>query len=442
MKGISMKKIYKRILIMALPIAFENMIFSLINFVDIFMIGKIGTSAISALGIANQVFFIFTCSVYGLLSGANVLAAQYYGVKNYKNLRKIMTLTIGLGLLMSLPFFILINHSPENVITFYTKDSMVIEYAKQYLKYSIYTFPLFSIGFSFAMQLRAINKPKYSLYSSMSALVINVVLNMILIPRYGVQGAAIATLIARIVTTIYLYIILIIKRIPILPKVREFKDIDIEFTKKLLAISVLTFVHELLWVIADAMKVMMFGSLGTEAFSGIQIVIGINGLLFTLFIGLSNASSIIIGNEIGKSDIEKVYRYANDCLKLYTIFTVIVVIALNIFSPIVLRFMNLDSNMYSITRKLVYSQSISMVFYSYSMLYLSGILRAGGDVMFCMVVELLIMWIVGIPLTYISINVFHLSVYYVYIVARIDDLIKLYPCIRRYVSKEWIKRKI
>ena len=83
-----------------------------------------------------------------------------------------------------------------------------------------------------------------------------------------------------------------------------------------------------------------------------------------------------------------------------------------------------------------------MVFYSYSMLYLSGILRAGGDVMFCMVVELLIMWIVGIPLTYISINVFHLSVYYVYIVARIDDLIKLYPCIRRYVSKEWIKRKI
>ena len=90
---------------MALPIAFENMIFSLINFVDIFMIGKIGTSAISALGIANQVFFIFTCSVYGLLSGANVLAAQYYGVKNYKNLRKIMTLTIGLGLLMSLPFF-------------------------------------------------------------------------------------------------------------------------------------------------------------------------------------------------------------------------------------------------------------------------------------------------------------------------------------------------
>lgn len=269
MKGISMKKIYKRILIMALPIAFENMIFSLINFVDIFMIGKIGTSAISALGIANQVFFIFTCSVYGLLSGANVLAAQYYGVKNYKNLRKIMTLTIGLGLLMSLPFFILINHSPENVITFYTKDSMVIEYAKQYLKYSIYTFPLFSIGFSFAMQLRAINKPKYSLYSSMSALVINVVLNMILIPRYGVQGAAIATLIARIVTTIYLYIILIIKRIPILPRVREFKDIDIEFTKKLLAISVLTFVHELLWVIADAMKVMMFGSLGTEAFSGI-----------------------------------------------------------------------------------------------------------------------------------------------------------------------------
>ena len=120
-----MKSIYKRILIIAIPVAFENMIFSLINFVDIFMIGKIGTAAISALGIANQIFFIFSCSVFGLLSGANVLSAQYYGIKDYFSLRKIMSLTIILGLFMSLPFMFMILQDPEGIIRFYTKDAPV-----------------------------------------------------------------------------------------------------------------------------------------------------------------------------------------------------------------------------------------------------------------------------------------------------------------------------
>lgn len=437
-----MKKIYKRILIIALPIAFENLVFSLINFVDIFMIGKIGASAISALGIANQIFFIFSCAIYGLLSGANVLAAQYYGNKDFKNLRKIMTITIGLGLILSLPFLMIVILNPISIISFYTQDVQVIEYAKAYLRFSIYTFPLFAIGFSFGMQLRAINKPKYSLYSSISALFVNIFLNILLIPRFGVAGAAIATLIARVVTTLYLYIILILRKVPILPVISEIVDIKLEFVKKVLSISVLTFMHETLWVLAESIKVMMYGKLGTEAFSAIQIVAGINGLLFTLFTGVSNASAIIVGNEIGADNEEKVYGYANECLKLFSFVMIFVVVSLNIMAPFILKVMNLDMNMYHITRRLIIVQSIITSFYSYSILFLSGILRAGGDVMFSMLVELLIMWLIGIPLTYLAVNVFSFSVYLVYLLARIDDLIKLYPCIKRYISRKWIRKAI
>ena len=437
-----MKNIYKRILKIAIPVAFENLVFSLINFVDIFMIGKIGASAISALGIANQIFFIFSCAVYGLLSGANVLAAQYYGNKDFKNLRKIMVITVGFGLILAFPFIILVILNPESLIRFYTEDLEVIQYSKSYLSISIYTFPLFAIGFSFAMQLRAINKPKYSLYSSIAALSVNMFLNMLLIPKYGVKGAAIATLIARLVTTVYLYLILKLRKVPILPVISEISDIDLQFIKKVLSISVLTFVHESLWVLAESIKVMIYGRLGTEAFSAIQIVAGINGLLFTLFTGVSNASAIIVGNEIGADNKEKVYGYSNECLKLFSFVMIFVVIALNIIAPFILKVMGLTENMYHITRKLIITQSIITSFYSYSILFLSGILRAGGDVMFCMVVEILIMWFIGIPLTYLSVNIFNLSVYFVYFIAKVDDLIKLYPCIKRYVSKKWIRKAI
>lgn len=437
-----MKSIYKRILIIAIPVAFENMIFSLINFVDIFMIGKIGTAAISALGIANQIFFIFSCSVFGLLSGANVLSAQYYGIKDYFSLRKIMSLTIILGLFMSLPFMFMILQDPEGIIRFYTKDAQVINYSIQYLKISIYTFPLFSIAFSFAMQLRAINKPKYSLYSSIAALFINVFLNLILIPRYGVAGAATATLIARFSTTIYLYLILLYRKIPIIPRFKEIKYIDLNFIKKLLSISALTFIHEVLWVFADTIKVMLLGRMGTQAFSAIQIVVGINGLLFTLFIGLTNASAIIIGNEIGKSDKIVVYNYSKDCLKLFTYVMVVVIILLNLIAPFAINLMKLENELTMITKRLILSQSVVTVLYSYSMFYLSGMLRAGGDVMFSMLVEILLVWLVGLPLTYLAVDILNFSVYWVYIFARIDDLFKLYPCLKRYFSKKWIRKAI
>lgn len=435
-------KIYKRIMYIALPIAFENMIFSLINFVDIFMIGKIGASAISALGIANEIFFIFSCAVYGILSGANVLAAQYYGKKDYKNLRKIMCITIGLGLILSFPFIIIVLINPEILIKFYTNDTSVINYAKSYFSISIYTFPLYTLGFSLAMQLRAVNKPKYSLYSSIAALFVNIFLNILLIPKLGVAGAAIATLISRVIMTIYLYFSLYLKKIPILPNISDMRNIDLEFIKKVFVISSLTFVHELIWAIIETIKVMIYGKLGTNSFSAIQIVLGISGLLFTLFTGISNASSIIIGNEIGADNKEKVYGYANKCLKLFAFVTVLVVVSLNLFSPILLKFMNLENTLYHITKTLIISQSIAIVFYAYSTFFLSGILRSGGDVKFCVIVEILAMLLIGIPATYLSVYVFNLSVYFVYVISRIDDLVKIYPCILRYVSKKWIKKAI
>lgn len=435
--------LYKKIMYLAIPVALENLVYSLINFIDIFMVGKenptigLGAAAISALGVSNQIFFVFSGSLYGLLSGSNILSAQYFGAKDYKSLRKIMIITLTIGILFSMPFMISGYIIPERLLGFYTKDTYVIKLAKIYFSLIIYTFPLHAMGFSFAMMLRAINMPKYSLYASSIGLIVNVSLNLMLIPHFGVLGAAIATLISRIITVVYLFVIILYKKIPIIPYMNEIKDINFNFFLKLMNISMLTFTHEVFWTIAFTMKVRLYGQLGTIAFSSVQIATNISSLLFTLFIGISNATAVIIGNEIGKNEKEKAYNYSKECLKLFSVLSIIIFISLNLFAPLLLKLMKVNSELYLTTLSVIRAESIVNLFKGYSIIFLIGILRAGGDIIYPLVAELGFMWIIGIPITYFAV-LFKLPIAVVYLLSWFDDLFKLYPCIKRYVSKKWI----
>ena len=134
------KWLYIKIMYLAIPVALENLVYSLINFIDIFMVGKenialgLGSAAISSIGVSNQIFLIYSSCLYGILSGANILAAQYFGAKDFKTLRKIITITLFLGLAFSLPFIIAGNIMPEKIISFYTSDPKVISLAQKYFK--------------------------------------------------------------------------------------------------------------------------------------------------------------------------------------------------------------------------------------------------------------------------------------------------------------------
>ena len=207
----TVKTVYKKVFTIGLPVSFENMIYSLMNFIDVFMVGVenpvlgLGTAAVAGLGFANQMFMIFMVSLFGMNSGGGILAAQYFGSKDYKNLKKCLGITIIVGFLLSLLFLASGLLIPEAVIGVFSKDTKVINLGARYLRVVAWTYPLIGVGFAFNMQLRAIGQTKYSLYSSIMGLIINMVGNDTLIfgkfgfPALGMEGAAIATIIARIV---------------------------------------------------------------------------------------------------------------------------------------------------------------------------------------------------------------------------------------------------
>ena len=450
----SVKELYKKVFIIGIPVSIENMIYSLMNFIDVFMVGKenvalgLGTAAVAGLGFANQVFMIFIVSLFGLNSGGGILAAQYYGKKDYKNLKKCLGITITVGLLFSFLFFLMGLFIPEKIIGIFTSDPKVLKLGANYFRIIALIYPLIGLGYSFNMQLRAIGKNQYSLYSTIIGLCINLVGNYLFIngnlgfPAMGVVGAAIATVIARIVSVFYLIYIIYKNKLPMAGNFQELFKLSWSVIAKALKISLPVFGHEIMWVTGVSMYVIIYGRIGTEATAAIQVVKSISNLVFTLVFGLSSGTAAIIGQEIGAGNEENAYKYGVELLKISLVIGTAVALFVYAICPVVLILMKVDSAIYPLARQIVFSEGILIIIKTTGTLFIVGVLRAGGDTLWTMFADLIPLWTFAIPLTYIAGLKFGLPVALVYLCSGSDELLKMPFCIQRLKSRKWINNLV
>lgn len=450
----SVKELYKKVFTIGIPVSIENMIYSLMNFIDVFMVGKenvvlgLGTAAVAGLGFANQIFMIFIVSLFGLNSGGGILAAQYYGKKDYKNLKKCLGITITVGLLFSFLFFLMGLFIPEKIIGIFTPDPKVLKLGANYFRIIALIYPLIGLGYSFNMQLRAIGKNQYSLYSTIIGLCINLVGNYLFIngnlgfPAMGVVGAAIATVIARIVSVFYLIYIIYKNKLPMAGNFQELFKLSWSFIAKALKISLPVFGHEIMWVTGVSMYVIIYGRIGTEATAAIQVVKSISNLVFTLVFGLSSGTAAIIGQEIGAGNEENAYKYAVELLKISLVIGTAVALFVYAICPVVLILMKVDSAIYPLARQIVFSEGILIIIKTTGTLFIVGVLRAGGDTLWTMFADLIPLWTFAIPLTYIAGLKFGLPIALVYLCSGSDELLKMPFCIQRLKSRKWINNLV
>lgn len=450
----SVKELYKKVFTIGIPVSIENMIYSLMNFIDVFMVGKenvvlgLGTAAVAGLGFANQIFMIFMVSLFGLNSGGGILAAQYYGKKDYKNLKKCLGITITVGLLFSFLFFLMGLFIPEKIIGIFTSDPKVLKLGANYFRIIALIYPLIGLGYSFNMQLRAIGKNQYSLYSTIIGLCINLVGNYLFIngnlgfPAMGVVGAAIATVIARIVSVFYLIYIIYKNKLPMAGNFQELFKLSWSFIAKALKISLPVFGHEIMWVTGVSMYVIIYGRIGTEATAAIQVVKSISNLVFTLVFGLSSGTAAIIGQEIGAGNEENAYKYAVELLKISLVIGTAVALFVYVICPVVLILMKVDSAIYPLARQIVFSEGILIIIKTTGTLFIVGVLRAGGDTLWTMFADLIPLWTFAIPLTYIAGLKFGLPIALVYLCSGSDELLKMPFCIQRLKSRKWINNLV
>lgn len=441
---INNKNFYKTLLKLAIPITLQNLILSSLNLVDNIIIGGLGEVAIASVGLANQYFFLLDLLLFGIVSGSSVFIAQFWGNKDIKNIKRVIGLSLIIGIFASSVFTLGGLLFPKQILHFFSSDTAVIDNGSQYLRIIVFSYVFTAITFAFSFALRSTGNVRVPLIVSMIALVINTILNYVLVygligmPKLGTRGSAIATLIARILEFSMLIIVIYSKKYPIAGTLSEFLDLSSEFIKKFLKIAGPVILNESTWALGVSMYAVVYAHIGTDAIASINISGTIDRLVWVFLMGLGNSCAIMIGNKIGQGNYKDAFAYAKRFIIINPLTAILLGILLYFAVPLLLTPYTISPTVHDYARKNLIV--LSLIFWAKAFNYTAviGIFRSGGDTTFSLFLDLGGVWLIGVPLAFLGGFYWHLPVYYVYALACTEELFKCIVASYRLISKKWL----
>ena len=437
------------LIVIALPVIIQNIISIGLNMIDTVMVSELGENAISAVGLANRLYFIFTTICFGIYSGASIFIAQYWGAQDKKNIKKVFGIDIIIGSSLSLLFSIFIFLFRKQIMEIFIDDAAVIELGSRYLKIVSFSYFFTAVSFAYSFNSRAIHMLKMPTIVNAVALLFNTFINWLLIaghlgfPALGVEGAAIATLIARLCEfASLLFMIYRNKNHPLAANIKELVSWDMKLLKKVMKTSFPVILSETAWSVGTSVYFIAYGFMGASAIAVVQIAYNISDFFQALFFGIGNASAVMIGNEIGRGDIDKSRDYSNRFLKITFVLSVILAAMLFLLKGKIIQYFNLEEATSFYLKKTLIVFSIYFTPKMFSYMFICGILRAGGDTKFCMFVDIITIWLIGVPVAFISVLVFKLPIHLVMALVFGEEIIKSITVLRRYKSNKWLNSVI
>jgi len=438
------KEFIPKLIAIASPIILQNFISSALNFIDVFMVGQLGEEEVAAVGIGNQIFFLFLMFIFSIASGAAIFTAQYWGKKDIKNIHSNLGIGITFSLAISIVFTLVTFLFPETLIRIFNSDPQVIELGIQYITIIAFSLIMTSMSIVYATILRSTENVKFPMVTSFIGIALNTILNYLLIfgkfgfPKMGVRGAAIATVIARGAEFVIMLSFTYIMKYPIAASLKNIFSYTKDMVKKFLRIWLPVMGQSVGWALGYSMYSVIYGHISTGAFAAYNIACSIERISLMLFSGLGVACSIMVGNRIGAGEEHKARDYSKNFLLLSVAFSVLIAVILIIIRGYIVNFYNLSeqSNIYLYNLLLVIA--LIMLARVMNIVFQNGILRAGGDTLFSMIVELGGIWVVGVPLAAIAAFILGLPVYYVMLIAATEELVKMIAGFYRFFSNKWV----
>ncbi len=435
---------YRRLIKLGLPIALQQLITSSLNMVGVVMIGQLGAAPVAAVGLANQIFFLLNLLIFGITSGTAMFTAQLWGKRDIINIRKVLGLGLTLCLSGGIAFLVIAEFVPAGALGIYSKDPLVIGLGSDYLRIMGFSFVLYAISMSYSAVLRSTGDVQKPLYVTIAALSLNTLLSYVLIfgklglPALGVKGAAVAILIARLVECTALLWLTYIKSSPAAGSLRELFSYDLSFTRKVLKPALPVIANEVLWSTGTSAYSVAYARIGTDAIAAMNIAASIDNMAFVLIYGFGHACAIMVGNRIGEGDEIQAFRYALRTLILGMLAAVLIGSVILISSNSVLTLYNVPPLVIDYAHHVLVIIGLLLWLRSSNMILFIGVFRSGGDTRFAFILDGVIIWVVGVPLAFLGAFLFHLPVYWVYLLAMSEELSKWLLGVYRFFSRKWI----
>ncbi len=439
------KNFLRKTAVIAIPIGLQGLLNNVLNFVDTLMIGKLGDATIAAVGLANKVYFVLSLLLFGICSGAGILSAQYWGKRDLKNIHRVLGMALSLGVISSLVFVSVSAIHPEFVMSIFTNVPETIEIGAKYLRIVCFSYLLAGITQVYMASLRSVNQVQIPVVISTIAIITNVILNYGLIfgklgmPRLGVEGAAIATLIARTTECVAMVGIVYIRKSPIAAGFKEMLSFDREFIKRFFVTVSPVIVNEFMWGLGVTIYSVVYGRMGNAATAAITITQNIEQIIQVVFMSISSATAVILGNELGAGKLDDADRHAKYFLVLQFIATCILAIVFYLVRKPIIGMFGMSAEVNEMINKCFIVFLLFLVFKVFNTVNIVGILRSGGDTMAALLLDVTGVWLIGIPMAFLGGFVLKLPIHLVYAMVFIEEIYKLLLGFPRYRKKKWLR---
>lgn len=438
------KPFYSRLARLATPIIFQNLFTALMNLVSGVMIGQLGDASVAAQGLAGQINFLLILLLFGISTGGAIFIAQFWGSRSIHNIRKVMGVTLTLALTVASLMTLLCIFFPTAILRIFTTDEQVISMGSQYLRLMAPSFLMLAISYVFSSALRSTGNVKLPMLISTFALALDIGLAYGLIfgrlglPGVGMLGGALAITIAQTIAVITLLVVVYGRRSPVAATLKEMFAFDRAFLARVLQRALPVVANEFMWGLGINAYNVIYARISTESIAAYNIMANMDNLAMVFFLGLTDACAIIVGNTIGEGKEDLAFRYARRVIRISIAVAVGISALILLLGPQILSLYRVSDQVYRYTRNLILVQAAFFWARSANLTTIVGALRSGGDTLFAVLIELLSMWGVGVSLAAIGAFLLHLPVYYVYMLAMTDEVLKFIIVQVRFHSRKWI----
>ncbi len=440
------KGFWRVTLSLAIPIALQNMLSASFSLVDTLMVSQLGGVPLSATGMAGQWSWLFGMVLFGFSSGAAVFVSQYWGDGNLKGIRRTTGISVSGGLILSVLFLLIAAIMPERIIYIFNKDPEIIEQGALYLRYACYSYPAMALTNILGSILRSAEYPKLPMAVSGISAVLNIVLNYLLIftAGLGVKGAAIATAISAWAGPILIISLSIAQKNILRAPLKDIFSFDPRTVGKFFKKATPVIINETMWGLGTVAYNVIFANMGHEEYAAITIVRTFENFAFCFFLGLCNACCVMVGKSIGSGDIREGIRETKRFMIIFPIVSLIVGGAVILLRAPLVSIFNLTENISAYTietaQSILIIYAVWIVVRNLPYLTVVGIFRPGGDTTSGMMIELVVLWLFSVPVTFVAANVWGLPFLAVYAIMYLcEDIPKSIVFLIYWRSGKWIR---
>ncbi len=439
------KPFYKAFFSMTAIIALQNLITFAVNLADNVMIGGYSQDALSGVAMVNQIQFLLQMVVGGIGNGITVLGAQYWGKKQIEPIRRVtsigMVLAIGASALMMLAVYFF----PNQVLSLLTNEQTVIAEGKKYLVIICYSYILFAITNVLLASLRSVETVRIGFVVTLTALVVNVILNYGLIygrlgmPELGVEGAAIATLASRIVEflIVVIYALFVDKKIGWKPK--DLLHLDGGLFKDYIRVGLPLILSSSIWGLAMSAQTAILGRMGGETIAANSIATTIFQVITVVTYGSASASSVVIGKAVGEGDIPRVKAYSKTLQIIYIFIGILTGLVLWLCKDFIISLYSITEETRALTVEFIAVLSVTVIGTSYQCACLTGIVTGGGDTKFVLKNDTIFQWLIVLPISWLAAFKLNLSPVVVFACLKSDQILKCFVAIVKVNRFKWIR---